>query len=101
MVQGSSGSMSATKKDKHVKVRQVSCNKRLNTPWPVNYHVEAGANQFLLTCKLFQGSKIFSDKNNIVPEIVNGNIILDCQIKTKEGWATRLNFIWDRKSKKA
>ena len=55
--------MSTTKNGKLcVKVREINGNKRLHVLWPVKYNAKAGANLFLLTCKLFQGCKISSNK---------------------------------------
>ena len=54
----------------------------------------AGANLFLLTCKLSQGNTISSDEaNNIVITTPNGNIILDRQIKTRDGWVAGMDFL--------
>ena len=60
----------------------------------MKYCTKAHVNLFLLICKLLQGSKIWSDnKNNIVVEIMSGDIILDCQIKTHNGWVVRVKFL--------
>ena len=70
LVKGSMGIVSATRKGKFsVKVRQVNGSEKLHPLWPVKYFAEAGANCFLLTCKLSQGGKVSSnEKNNIVLE---------------------------------
>jgi len=76
-IQGSSGTMLATKKGKlRVTVRQVNGLEQVHTLWPVKFCPSAGANLFSLTCKLLQGNKISSDEvNNIVVTTPNGNII--------------------------
>ena len=78
-IQGSSGTMPATKKGKlRVTVRQVNRLEQVHTLWPVKFSPLAGANLFSLTCKLSQGNRISSDKaNNIVITTRNGNIVLD------------------------
>ena len=43
-----------------------------------------------LTCNLLQGNKISSEQwNNIMVNSSYGNIILDCWIKTCDGWVAR------------
>ena len=54
----------------------------------------ADANLFSLTCELLQGNKMSSDNwNNIVVKFSNGNIILDCHIKTHEDLVARVEFL--------
>ena len=56
----------------------------------------AGANLFSPMCKPSWGNKISSDKfNNIVINTPSGNIILDCQIKTHDGWVAGEDFLWN------
>ena len=44
-------------------------------------------------CNLSLGNKISSDhQNNMVVSSMNGNIILDCQIKTHNGWVVRVKL---------
>ena len=51
-------------------------------------------NLFPLTCKLLHGNKITSDhQNNIVVESSEGDIVLDCHIKTCNGWVTGVEFL--------
>ena len=51
-------------------------------------------NLFSLTFKLSQGNKISSDHwNNIVVKSSDGNIALDCQIKTHDCWVTEVKFL--------
>ena len=51
---------------------------------------------FLLSCKVLQGSKISSNwKNNIVIHSTSGDIVLDCQNKTCDGWVAGVKFLWD------
>ena len=83
-------------------MRQVNGSERLHTLWPLEYGAKAVVNLFLLTCKLLKGGKIQSDeKNNIMIESSNGNIILDLQIETQDGWVARSEFLHERKSKRA
>ena len=79
LVQGSLGSMSAMKTVKpQVSARQVNGRHKVHILWPLKYCAKAGANHFLLTCKLLQGGKLCSDeKNNVVMETIKNNIILD------------------------
>ena len=40
--------------------------------------------------------RITSDhQNNIMVESTNSDIILDCQIKTHDGWAARVKFLYE------
>ena len=62
----------------------------------------AGANLFLLTCKLSRGNKISSDEaNNIVVSTSIGNTVLDCRIKTHDGWVAGVDFLQNVINKKA
>ena len=94
-IQGSFGIMPAMKKGKlQVTVRQVNGDEQVHTLWPVKFCPLAGANLFSLMCKLSQGNKISSNaSNNIVINTRNGDIILDHQIKTNDGWVTRVHFL--------
>ena len=94
LIQGSSGIMPATKKDKlHLYVQQVNGTEWVHILWPMKFCPKAGANLFCLTCKLLQGNMISSDhQNNIMVSSTSGNIILDCQIKTHDGWGARVEF---------
>ena len=52
-IQGSSGILPAMKKGKLcMTVRQVNRQEQVHTLWPVKFCPSAGANLFLLTCKL-------------------------------------------------
>ena len=94
-IQGSSSTMSATKKGKlWVTVRQVNRLGQVNTLWPVKFCPSAGANLFSISCKLSWGNNISSDEaNNIVVTTLIGNIVLDCQIKTHDGWVAGVDFL--------
>ena len=71
-------------------MRQDDGSKRLHTLWSVKYCAKAGTNLFSLTCELMQQFKINSDqKNYIVLNIVDCNIVLGYQIKTRDEWMTR------------
>ena len=60
----------------------------------MKYGAKAGANLHSLTYKLSQGNKVKSNhKNNIVVQYFKGNIILDFQIKTHDGWVARVKFL--------
>ena len=75
------------KGNQHIKVNQVNCSEKTHILWPVKYCTKAGANLFLLTCELMQGSKISGEnKKNIMVENTSGNIILYFQIKTHDSW---------------
>ena len=55
-----------------------------------------------LTCKLLQRNKISSDHcNNIMVSYTSGDIILDPQIKTCDGWVARVNFLQETHDKMA
>ena len=90
-IQGSSFNMKAAQKGKlHVKVRQVDGSEILHTLCPVKYCKQAGTNLSCLICELVQGSKLYRDENNnIILDTVNGKIVLDCKIKTIDGWIAR------------
>ena len=63
---------------------------------------QAGANLFSLTCKLLQGNKISSDhQNNLVVGPTCGNIILDCLIKTCNGWVPGVKYLQEMHDKRA
>ena len=83
-------------------MRQVNGNEKVHTLWLVKFYPKAGANLFSLTCKLLQGNKILSYYLiNIVINTPNGNIILDRQIKTRDGWVARVNFMQASYNEKA
>ena len=63
---------------------------------------KAGANLFSLTCKLLQGNKFSSNHwNNIVVNPSYGNIILDHQIKTCDGWVAGVPFLQETSQRRA
>ena len=94
-IQGSSGIMPAMKKGKlQVTVHQVNGNEKVHTLRPVKFCPMASANLFSFTCKLSQGNMISSNKlNNIMINTPSGNIILDRQISTHDGWVSRVDFL--------
>ena len=102
-IQGSSRIMPTKKKGKlQVTVCHVNGEEQVHTSWPVTFCPLAGANHFSFSCKLSWGNKILSNKmNNIIRNTPSGNIILDCQIKTCDGWVTRVDFFWNSINKKA
>ena len=58
---------------------QVDGSEKSHILWPIKYCTKGGANLFLLSCKLFQWSKILNScKGNIVVQSISGNIMLDC-----------------------
>ena len=79
--------MPATRKDKLcLNVWQVDGTEQVHILWPMKFCPKAGVNLFSLTCELLQGTKISSDQwNNIMVKFTDGNIILDCWIKTHVG----------------
>ena len=87
--------MPTTKRGKlQVIVCQVDWTGYVDTLWPVNFSSKAGVNLFSLTCNFLQGNKSASDHgNNIMVNTLTGNIILDCQIKTCDGWAAGVDFL--------
>ena len=63
---------------------------------------KAGVNMFSLTYKLSQGNQRSSDhQNHIVVSSTNGKIILDCQVKTHNGWVARVEFLQETSDKRA
>ena len=73
-LQHNTSNMNATKQGKlHIKVRQVDGSEILQTLWFVKY------------CERMQGSKLYSNEKIIVLENANGNILLDHQIKMRNG----------------
>ena len=102
-IQGSSSIISTAKKGKlWVKVHQVNRTEWVCTLWRMKFCPKAGANLFSLTCKLLQGKRIASDHcNNIVVNTLNGNVILDCQIKTHDGWDVGVDFLCDAHDERA
>ena len=97
LIQGNSRIMPTKKKDKlRVTVCQVNGEEHVQTLCPLKFCPLAGMNLFSLTCKLLQRNKISSDEtNNIIVNTPSGNIILDHQSKTHDGWVTGVNFLWN------
>ena len=102
-IQVSSGIMLVTKMGKlQVKMHQVDGTERVHTLWPVKFCPMAGANLISQTCKLSQGNKIVSDhQNNFVVNTLTGNIILDCQSKTHNGWVAGVDFLCKANNERA
>ena len=96
-LQGSSVSMTATKKGKFcIKVHKVGSTEWVYVLWPIKYCAKAGANLYSLTCKLLQRNKIKNDpKDNIMVHSSECNIILDHCIKTHNSWVARAEFLQD------
>ena len=63
-------------------VSQINDNKKLHVLWPLKYCTKVGANLFLLTCKISQGSKILSNGKTIITQFTSDDIVLDHLIKT-------------------
>ena len=91
LIQGSSRNMLAVKKGKLcINVWQVDGTEWVHIQW----HMKFCANLYILTCKHLQGKKISSDhQNNIVVKTMDGDIILDCQIKTHDNWVAGVKFL--------
>ena len=54
----------------------------------------AGTNLYSLTCDFLQENKLSSNHQiNIVVKSSKGHIILDCQIKTHDGWVALVKFL--------
>ena len=102
-IQGSSGITPASKKGKlQVMVHQVNGEEQVHTIWPVKFCPSTGANLLSLMCELSQGNKISSDKTkNIVVNTLGGDIVLDCQIKTHDGWVAGVDFLQNSINKRA
>ena len=63
---------------------------------------KAGVNLSSLTSKLLQGNKIANDEqNNIMINTPTGDIILNRQIKTHDGWITGDNFLHEANNERA
>ena len=74
--------------------QQVDSFEGVHTLSPSKFCHKAGTNLFSLACKLSQGKKISSDHwNNNVVESLDGDIILDCQIKTFDSWVEGVKFL--------
>ena len=70
----------ASSESRHAKLTA----EQVHTLWPVKFCPKTGANLFSLMCELLQGNKISSDhQNNIIVNTPTSDIILDCQIKTR------------------
>ena len=77
-----------------INVQQVDGTKWVHTLWSMKFSPKAGVNLFSLMCKLLQGKAISIDhQNNIVVKSMDGDIILDCQIMTHDGWIARVEFL--------
>ena len=87
-----------------VKEAPVTCKLQKNTSvdgtewvytiWPMRLCPKAGVNLFSLTCELLQGKILSSDhQNNIVVKCTDGDIIIDCQIKSHDSWVARVKFL--------
>ena len=75
---------------------QVDGTGWVHTLWLMKFCPKAGANLFSLTCKPLQGKEISSDhQNNIVVNSMNGDNILDHQIKTHDDWIFLRNKWWE------
>ena len=85
----------------HVIIWQVDGTKWVHTLWPVKCCPKAGANLFFLTCKLLQGKISSHHQNNIMVNSSKGNIILDHGIKTHDGGAARVDFLWETDEERA
>ena len=94
-IQGNSGIMPTTKKGKlQVIVCQVNGEVQVHTLWSVKFSPTTGANLFSLMCELLHVNKILSNHFiNIVINTPSGDIVLDCRIKTHNGWVAKVNFI--------
>ena len=94
-IQGSSRILPTMKKGKPwFKVHQVNGTEQVHILWPVKFFPKAGANLFYLTWEHLKEKRIACDHhNNIVVNSSNDNIILDCQIKTRNGWVARVKFL--------
>ena len=94
LIQGSYRNMPAMMKGKLcINIRQVNGTEWAHTLWPVKFCAK-GINLFSLTFKVFQGNGIKnSHQNNISVESSEGNIILDHQIKTDDGWVVGVKFL--------
>ena len=94
LVQGSLGSMQATKKEKlHVHICQVDGTEWAHTLWPIKFCLNAAVNLFPLTCKLSQGKIKIDHKTNVIVHSSKGNIILDIHIMTCDGWIAIEKFL--------
>ena len=79
-----------------MKVHQANGSNKLHVIWSMKYCIKAGGSLYPIICKLSQGSNILSDcKSNIVIQSESGNIIIDCQIKTCDGWLAEVEFLQD------
>ena len=69
--------------------------KMLSADFPFRaFFPKADANIFSLTWKLLQGRTLSNDhQNNIMVNSTHGNIIVNCWIKTYDGWEARVNFL--------
>ena len=86
----------------HVIVRQVNGQEQVHTLWPVKFCALASANLFSFTCELSWVNKISSnDANNIVVITPIGNVVLDRQIKTGDGWVAGVDFFRNAIKEKA
>ena len=102
-IQASSGIMPATKKGKlQLIVHQVNGEKQVHTLWPVKFCPMAGANLFSPTCELSHRNNTSSDHfNNIMVNTPSDDIVLDCPIKTPNGWVAKVDFLQASNSERA
>ena len=64
--------------------------------------LKAGTNLFSLMCKLLQLKKISSDQfKNIMINTLTDDIVMDCRIKTCNGWVAGVNFLQVSNNKRA
>ena len=103
LIQGSLGSMPAIKKGKlYINIQQVDGTEQVHPLWSIKFCPKAGVNLFFLMCELLQGNKIISDhQNNIVAKSSEGDILLECCIKTHDGWVARIKFLCETSQERA
>ena len=74
----------------------------VHTLWSMKFFLKADANLFFHDLPSLAGKKIASDQhNNIVVNTPTGDIILDPQIKTHDGWVTGVDFLCKAKNERA
>ena len=83
-------------------VHQVNGEEQTHNLLFVKFCPLVGVNLVCLMCKISQGNKISSDKtNNIIVNTPSGNIVLDHQIKTHDGWVAGVDFLWNSINERA
>ena len=88
------GNISNTKSQALHESTATDGNKRIHILGPMKYCAKSGTILYFLTCKLLKESKIKSDhKKNTVIQSYDGNIVLDYQIRTHNGWVARFKFL--------